>query len=117
MKNTPKEKIFGISGARETQEDNLAFKMFFNNTLSNNNIDSLSSTHIAKLYKYLPQSVNGLHDFSEISESDLIICFGGDIANEMPRIDWAITRGAKLLKTSKVASVYWKDTKIDTLLL
>lgn len=115
LKNTPKEKIFGISGARETQEDNLAFKMFFNNTLSNNNIDSLSSTHIAKLYKYLPQSVNGLHDFSEISESDLIICFGGDIANEMPRIDWAITRGAKLLKTSKVASVYWKDTKIDTL--
>jgi NADH dehydrogenase/NADH:ubiquinone oxidoreductase subunit G len=115
LKNTPKEKIFGISGARETQEDNLAFKMFFNNTLSNNNIDSLSSTHIAKLYKYLPQSVNGLHDFSEISESDLIICFGGDIANEMPRIDWAITRGAKLLKTSKVASAYWKDTKIDTL--
>jgi NADH dehydrogenase/NADH:ubiquinone oxidoreductase subunit G len=115
LKNTPKEKIFGISGARETQEDNLAFKMFFNNTLSNNNIDSLSSTHIAKLYKYLPQSVNGLHDFSEISESDLIICFGGDIANEMPRIDWAITRGAKLLKTSKIASVYWKDTKIDTL--
>jgi len=115
LKNTPSEKIFGISGARETQEDNLAFKMFFNNTLSNNNIDSLSSTHIAKLYKYLPQSVNGLYDFSEISESDLIICFGGDIANEMPRMDWAITRGVKLLKTSKVASLYWKDTKIDTL--
>jgi NADH dehydrogenase/NADH:ubiquinone oxidoreductase subunit G len=115
LKNTPKEKVFGISGARETQEDNRAFKMFFNNTLSNNNIDSLSSTHIAKLYKYLPQSVNDFHDFSEISESDLIICFGGDIANEMPRIDWAITRGVKLLKTSKVVSVYWKDTKIDTL--
>lgn len=115
LKNTPKEKVFGISGARETQEDNLAFKMFFNNTLSNNNIDSLSSTHIGKLYKYLPQSVNGFYDFSEISDSDLIICFGGDIANEMPRIDWAITRGVKLLKTSKVVSAYWKDTKIDTL--
>ncbi|HHS48375.1 MAG TPA: 2Fe-2S iron-sulfur cluster binding domain-containing protein [Desulfurella acetivorans] len=115
LKSTPKEKVFGISGARETQEDNLAFKMFFNNTLSNNNIDSLSSTHIGKLYKYLPQSVNGFYDFSEISDSDLIICFGGDIANEMPRIDWAITRGVKLLKTSKVVSAYWKDTKIDTL--
>lgn len=115
LKSTPKEKIFGISGARETQEDNLAFKMFFNNTLSNDNIDSLSSTHIGKLYKYLPKSVNGFYDFSEISDSDLIICFGGDIANEMPRIDWAITRGVKLLKTSKVISAYWKDTKIDTL--
>ncbi|MGE4546305.1 MAG: 2Fe-2S iron-sulfur cluster-binding protein [Desulfurella sp.] len=115
LKSTPKEKIFGISGARETQEDNLAFKMFFNNTLSNDNIDSLSSTHIGKLYKYLPKSVNGFYDFSEISDSDLIICFGGDIANEMPRIDWAITRGVKLLKTSKVVSAYWKDTKIDTL--
>ncbi|HEX14283.1 MAG: 2Fe-2S iron-sulfur cluster-binding protein [Desulfurella sp.] len=115
LKNTPKEKIFGISGARETHEDNLAFKMFFNNTLSNNNIDSLSSTHIGKLYKYLPQSVNTLYDFSDISDANLIICFGGDIANEMPRIDWSITRGAKLLKTSKVISAYWKDTKIDTL--
>ncbi len=115
LKNTPKEKIFGISGARETCEDNLAFKMFFNNTLSNNNLDSLSSTHIGKLYKYLPQSVNALNDFSDISDASLIICFGGDIANEMPRIDWAITRGSKLLKNSKVVSVYWKDTKIDTL--
>ncbi|MGB9755489.1 MAG: 2Fe-2S iron-sulfur cluster-binding protein [Desulfurella sp.] len=115
LKNNPKEKIFGISGSRETVEDSRAFKMFFNNTLSNDNIDSLSSTHIGKLYKYLPQSVNKLYSFSEISNSSLIICFGGDIANEMPRIDWAITKGSKLLKTAKVASVYWKDTKIDTL--
>lgn len=115
LKNTPKEKIFGISGSRETLEDNRAFKMFFNSTLSNDNIDSLSSTHIGKLYKYLPQSVNKLNSFSEISESNLIICFGGDVANEMPRIDWAITKGSKLLKTAKVASIYWKDTKIDTL--
>lgn len=115
LKNTPREKIFGISGSRETLEDNRAFKMFFNNTLSNDNIDSLSSTHIGKLYKYLPQSVNKLYSFSEISESNLIICFGGDVANEMPRIDWAITKGSKLLKTAKIASAYWKDTKIDTL--
>ncbi len=115
LKNTPKEKVFGISGSRETLKDSIAFKMFFNNTLSNDNIDSLSSLNIGKLYKYLPKSVNTLNSFSDISSSDLIICFGGDIANEMPRIDWAITRGSKLLKTSKVISAYWKDTKIDTL--
>jgi len=115
LKNTPKEKVFGISGARATLKDSIAFKMFFNNTLSNDNVDSVSSLNIGKLYKYLPKSVNTLNSFSDISSSELIICFGGDIANEMPRIDWAITRGSKLLKTSKVISAYWKDTKIDTL--
>ncbi len=115
LKGCKPEEIAAICGGRETIEDQYALKRFFNNALKTNNIDSVASTHIAKLYRVLPKGVAPFNNVRDMEDCDVILAFGGDVANEMPRLDWQITRNVKLLKKSKLVSAYWRDTKIDTL--
>ena len=115
LKNYASGEIAAICGARETIEDQLALKLFFENAIKSNNIDSFASTHIGKLYSVLPKGVSPLNNVSDMEECDVIFAFGGDVANEMPRLDWQTTRNVKLLKKSKLVTAYWRDTKIDTL--
>ncbi len=109
------DEIAAICGARETVEDQLSLKLFFENAVKSNNIDSFASTHIGKLFSVLPKGVSPLNNVSDMEKCDVIFAFGGDVANEMPRLDWQITRNVKLLKKSKLVTAYWRDTKIDTL--
>ncbi len=115
LKSHSPDEIAAICGTRETVEDQLALKLFFENAVKSINIDSFASTHIGKLFKVLPKGVSPLNKVSDMEECDVIFAFGGDIANEMPRLDWQTTRNVKLLKKSKLVTAYWRDTKIDTL--
>jgi len=115
LKSCKPDEIVAISGARETVEEQLTFKLFVENALSCKNLDSFASTHIGKLYRVLPDGVEPFNTISDMEGCDLIFVFGGDVANEMPRLDWQITRNVKLLKLSKLITAYWRDTKVDTL--
>ncbi len=115
LKSHSPDEIAAICGARETVEDQLALKLFFENAIKTSNIDSFASTHIGKLFSVLPKGVSPLNNVSDMEECDVIFAFGGDVANEMPRLDWQTTRNVKLLKKSKLVTAYWRDTKIDTL--
>ncbi|AEA33213.1 molybdopterin-dependent oxidoreductase [Hippea maritima] len=115
LKSVKGDEIAAICGSRGTVEDEYATKIFMNNAIKSNNLDAVASTHIAKLYKYLPKGVAPFNNVRDMEECDVIFAFGGDVANEMPRLDWQITRNVKLLKKSKLVSAYWRDTKIDTL--
>ncbi len=109
------DKVAAIAGCRETIEDQYALRLLMDKGLKSNNIDSFASTHIAKFFRVLPDGVEGFNEFLDIEKSDLIISFGGDIANEMPRLDWQLTRAVKLLKKSTLITAYWRDTKVDSL--
>ncbi len=115
LKSYSAGEVAAICGARETVEDQLALKLFFENAIKSNNIDSFASTHIGKLFSVLPKGISPLNNVSDMEECDVIFAFGGDVANEMPRLDWQTTRNVKLLKKSKLVTAYWRDTKIDTL--
>ena len=115
LKSHNPEEIAAICGARETVEDQLSLKFFFENAVKSSNIDSFASTHIGKLFNVLPKGISPLNNVSDMEECDVIFAFGGDVANEMPRLDWQTTRNVKLLKKSKLVTAYWRDTKIDTL--
>ena len=115
LKSHKPDEIAAICGARETIEDQLALKLLFENAIKSKNIDSFASTHIGKLYRVLPKGVSPLNNVSDMEQCDAIFVFGGDIANEMPRLDWQVTRNVKLLKKSKLITAYWRDTKFDTL--
>ncbi|WP_025270621.1 molybdopterin-dependent oxidoreductase [Hippea sp. KM1] len=115
LKSADNDKVAAICGSRGTVEDEYAVKIFMNNAVKNNNIDAAASTHLTKLYRYLPKGVAPFNNVRDMEECDVIFAFGGDVANEMPRLDWQITRNVKLLKKSKLVSAYWRDTKIDTL--
>ncbi len=109
------EEIAGIAGCRETLEEQYAFRVLFERALKSSNVDSFAATHIAKFYSVLPKGVSALNDFKDIEQSDLILSFGGDVANEVPRLDWQFTRAVKFLKKAKLITAYWRDTKVDTL--
>ena len=115
LKSCKSDEIAAISGARETVEEQLTLKLFVENALSSKNLDSFASTHIGKLYRVLPEGIEPFNAVSDMEECDVIFAFGGDVANEMPRLDWQITRNVKLLKQSKLITAYWRDAKIDTL--
>ena len=115
LKSHSPDEVAAICGARETVEEQLALKLFFENAIKTSNIDSFASTHIGKLFSVLPKGISPLNNVSDMEECDVIFAFGSDVANEMPRLDWQITRNVKLLKKSKLVTAYWRDTKIDKL--
>ncbi|WP_035589455.1 2Fe-2S iron-sulfur cluster-binding protein [Hippea jasoniae] len=115
ISSTKPENIAAICGGRETVEDQLMLRFFLDDVVKSNNVDSFASTHIAKLYSVLPEGVAAFNNIRDMEDCDLIFAFGGDFANEMPRLDWQITRNVKLLGVSKLITAYWRDTKIDTL--
>ncbi len=115
LKKYKPNEIAAICGARETVSDQVTLKVFFKNAVKSSNIDSFASTHIAKLFKVLPKGIAPFNGIQDMEDCDVIFVFGGDIANEVPRLDWQVTRNVKLLKKSKLITAYWRDTKIDTL--
>ncbi len=107
--------IMGISGARCSFEEAFALRLMFERALRNVNLDSFASTHIGKAVRFLGEGLDALSEFERIGESDLVVCFGGDFANEMPRVDWEITRAVKLRKKAKLIQIYWRETKFNSL--
>jgi NADH-quinone oxidoreductase chain G len=96
--------IAGIGSARCTNEDNYVFQRFFRETLSSNNIDSMSRTFFAPAEGYLEglfgQGITA-NIISGISRSDAVIVAGGDPTKINPvlglQIRLAYRGGAKVI--------------------